>query len=140
MSLQRFIDAQETTFETALNEIRFGRKRTHWMWFVFPQLKGLGRSDMAQFYGIENLDEAIEYHKHPILGLHLQTITEALIIQPQHDASKIFGSPDDLKLKSCLTLFAAAAEPQSDSVFHKALQFYFNGEKDSRTLDLLRVN
>lgn len=139
MSLQRFIDAQESTFGTALNEICSGRKKSHWMWFVFPQLKGLGHSNMAQFYGIVNLDEAIEYQKHPILGQRLRTITEALITQPQHDASGIFGSPDDLKLKSCLTLFATAS-PHSDSVFHTALQLYFNGEKDSRTLDFLGVN
>ena len=106
-SLQRFIDAQEKDYETALAEISQGRKRSHWIWYIFPQIQGLGFSETSKFYAIKNIDEAAEYLKHPVLGERLIRICHALIKNPGDDANKILGSPDDMKLKSSMTLFAA---------------------------------
>ena len=139
MSLQRFIDAQNNTYADALNEIRNGKKQSHWMWFNFPQLKGLGRSETANFYGLADLQEAHEYLKHPLLGGRLREITGALNSQSGRDAHAIFGSPDNLKLQSSLTLFALA-DGSAESVFTEALAKFFNSEPDQRTLEILNYN
>ena len=139
MTLERFIEAQENTYQTALTEIRAGRKKTHWMWFIFPQLKGLGRSSTAEFYGISDLNEAKDYLSHPVLGQRLKEITKALLAQPVRDPHKIFGSPDDLKFQSSLTLFAEADDSQN-TVFAEALKEFFKGKRDQQTLKLLKEN
>ena len=134
--LQRFLDAQEGIFNDALSEIRAGRKRTHWMWFIFPQLLGLGRSPMAQFYAIKSLDEAREYLAHPMLGSRLRETIEALLPWAgQGSAEDIFGPVDAMKMRSCLTLFEAAS---GGPLFGRALDGFFSGERDERTLALLR--
>lgn len=139
MSLQRFITAQNNTYADALNEISNGKKQSHWMWFIFPQLKGLGRSETANFYGLADLQEAREYLKHPLLGKRLREITGALNSQSGRDAHAIFGSPDNLKLQSSLTLFALA-DGSAESVFTEALAKFFNSKPDQRTLEILNYN
>jgi uncharacterized protein (DUF1810 family) len=134
--LERFIKAQENSFETALQEIKNGCKRSHWMWFIFPQIRGLGRSAMAERYGICGIDEAKAYFAEPTLGTRLIQISEALLELPNNNATEIFGSPDDMKLKSCMTLFAAA--DSTSSVFQFVLDKYFAGQRDDKTLNLLR--
>jgi uncharacterized protein (DUF1810 family) len=128
MTLQRFLDAQAPVIDTALAELRAGRKRSHWMWFVFPQLAVLGRSATAKFYGIESLEEAQRYAVHPVLGPRLVACTEAALAHAGRSASAsaIFGSPDDLKFRSCMTLFARAAPEQP--LFRKALAAFYDGE------------
>ncbi|PVM90116.1 DUF1810 domain-containing protein [Caulobacter endophyticus] len=130
--LTRFLDAQAGAYDAALAELRQGRKRTHWMWFVFPQVEGLGRSPTAQFYAIAGLDEARAYLDHPVLGPRLIACVEAILALPGDDAHAVFGSPDDMKLRSSLTLFAAASpdEPR----FRAALARYFGGQDDPLTL------
>ena len=134
-SLQRFIDAQEKDYETALAEISQGRKRSHWIWYIFPQIQGLGFSETSKFYAIKNIDEAAVYLKHPVLGERLIRICHALIKNPGDDANKIFGSPDDMKLKSSMTLFAAL--PGTDPVFQTVLDKFFNGTRDNKTIEIL---
>jgi len=133
--LQRFVDAQEPRIADAMAELRAGRKRTHWMWFVFPQLRGLGHSQMAWHFGIASRDEAAAFLAHPVLGPRLRDCVEAVLAVRGRTAHEIFGSPDDLKLRSCLTLFAEVAG--GDSVFDRALRQYFAGQPDPATLDLL---
>lgn len=133
--MQRFVDAQQRCFDAVLAELRAGRKRTHWMWFVFPQLKALGRSQTAQYYGIDNLDDAIAYLAHPLLGARLKACVQALLAQPCTDPHDIFGYPDDLKFRSCLTLFRAAAP--HEPVFDRALTVFYGGHADEATLALL---
>jgi len=132
--LQRFVAAQEGAIEAARDELRAGRKRSHWMWFVFPQLKGLGVSSTAQFYGIASLAEARAYLAHPLLGPRLRECCALMLAVPGQSAHDILGSPDDLKLRSCLTLFSLAA-PQ-EPVFAQALQRFYAGEPDPRTIAL----
>ncbi|MCM8768383.1 MAG: DUF1810 domain-containing protein [Candidatus Omnitrophica bacterium] len=134
-SLERFVEAQAGTYRQALDEIRSGCKRSHWMWFIFPQMKGLGHSSTANYYAIQSLDEAREYLAHPVLGKRLKECAEALMALENLTVSEIFGYPDDLKLRSSMTLFSLAAGP--GSVFEKVLEKYFNGQKDSLTLNLL---
>lgn len=134
--LARFLEAQNHTYLKALSEIESGKKTSHWMWYVFPQLKGLGKSDTAQFYGIENLKEAEEYLAHPVLGKHLVAISEALLKIDRKSANEIFGSPDDLKLRSCMTLFANTGK--SNPVFNAVLDTYFYSIPDTRTLELIK--
>ena len=134
-ALERFVDAQERTFEVALAEIRAGRKRSHWMWYVFPQIAGLGRSGMSQLYGIRDVAEAKAYLEHPVLGSRLIQCFEAALSVDGHTARRIFGSPDDLKFRSCASLFASVS-PQG-SVFEQALHKYFAGVPDPRTLEAL---
>lgn len=136
MSLQRFIDAQRSDYETALSEIIRGRKQSHWMWYIFPQIQGLGFSATSKLYAIRNLQEAQEYLNHPLLGKRLKEITDALINLPSTNAHEIFGSPDDVKLKSSMTLFASL--PNADPVFESALKKFFKGEKDAKTLSLIK--
>lgn len=104
--LDRFLEAQQETYDTALREIREGKKQTHWMWFIFPQLKGLGFTDYNIFYGIENIQEAAQYFNHPVLGKRLTTITKAILKVENKTALEILGRPDERKLKSCITLFS----------------------------------
>ncbi|GGH61736.1 uncharacterized protein (DUF1810 family) [Filimonas zeae] len=134
-NLQRFTDAQERDYITALNEIKGGRKRSHWMWYIFPQIHGLGRSDMAQRYAIKNLEEATAYLAHPVLGSRLIEISTALLALPGNNATHIMGSPDDIKLHSCMTLFAMV--PGAPAVFSEVLVKFFGGKQDSGTLGLV---
>ncbi|MEI7645307.1 MAG: DUF1810 domain-containing protein [Chloroflexales bacterium] len=133
--LQRFVHAQETVYAQVLAELRGGKKRTHWMWFIFPQLDGLGYSATAKRYAIKSHAEARQYLNHPILGKRLIACTEAILAISERSASEIFGSPDDVKLRSSMTLFAAVAP--RDSVFAQVLARYFQGQPDSKTLSLL---
>jgi uncharacterized protein (DUF1810 family) len=133
--LARFVEAQAGDYETALAEIRAGRKRSHWMWYIFPQIDGLGFSSMARRYAIRSLDEARAHLDHPVLGPRLVEITEAALAVEGRSAHEIFGSPDDMKLRSCATLFARAAS--EGSVFSRLLDRFFDGEPDVRTLELL---
>jgi uncharacterized protein (DUF1810 family) len=133
--LSRFLIAQENTYARALSEIKKGQKRTHWMWFIFPQIKGLGTTETSIKYSIENLDEAIAYLNHPVLGERLKEITSELLKLKSKSAYEIFGSPDDKKLKSCMTLFSIVSPKPSS--FHSVLEQYFNGEEDKRTLEIL---
>jgi uncharacterized protein (DUF1810 family) len=133
--LHRFVSAQERSYDTALAELRSGEKRTHWMWYIFPQIDGLGHSATAKFYAIKSPEEARQYLEHPVLGPRLLTCAEAVLSVEGHSASEIFGFPDDMKLRSSMTLFASVAGPLS--VFARVLDRYFHGEHDVRTLDLL---
>jgi uncharacterized protein (DUF1810 family) len=133
--LARFVAAQREVHAQALAEIRAGHKRNHWMWFVFPQLDGLGSSPMARRYAIRGLAEAEAYLRHPVLGPRLRACAEAAVEVPDRTARDIFGTPDDLKLRSCATLFARVSP--AGSVFHRLLDRYFAGEPDRRTLELL---
>lgn len=133
--LHRFVDAQEDTYESALAEIQRGSKESHWMWYVFPQLAGLGTSSTARYYAIQNRDEATAYLAHPILGPRLTECAQALLAHTHLTAHQIFGSPDDLKLRSCCTLFAAISPP--NSIFQQLLDRYFPQGPDPRTVELL---
>ena len=133
--LQRFIDAQESDYANALAEIKKGRKRTHWMWYIFPQILGLGFSEMSKRYAIKDLDEAEAYINHPVLGQRLIEICSELLKLQSNDAHEIFGSPDDMKLRSSMTLFAAL--PNAYPVFKSVIDKFFNGAMDGATLRLL---
>jgi uncharacterized protein (DUF1810 family) len=136
--LIRFLDAQDQIYEQVIAELAKGRKETHWMWFIFPQLAGLGRSGMAQHYAIHDLDQAKRYLADPILGARLRQAVRLLMDQKGKSAFEILGSPDDLKLRSCLTLFREAASQDTDrTLFTKALDQFYRGEADRRTLQLL---
>ena len=133
--LERFIEPQEQDYEQALKEIRNGRKVSHWIWYIFPQLRGLGKSYMSDYYGIRDLDEAKAFLQDPYLGKNLQKISEALLNLDNDNATQIMGRPDDMKLKSSMTLFACA-DPEN-AVFEKVLEKFYNGHKDGRTLKML---
>ena len=133
--LNRFVDAQQGIYEIALSEIRQGQKRSHWMWFVFPQYAGLGISPTSQRYAIKSLAEAEAYLKDSVLGRRLVECAEALLRIEGRSAQQIFGSPDDMKLKSSATLFAHVSP--SGSVFERVLDKYFHGERDDKTLRLI---
>ncbi|QNH63917.1 DUF1810 domain-containing protein [Hymenobacter sediminicola] len=137
-NLQRFLDAQQHDYATALAEIRAGRKRSHWMWYIFPQIQGLGFSETSRFYAIRSQQEAEAFLQHPVLGARLAEISAALLALNSHDATRVMGSPDDVKLKSSMTLFAAleGASP----VFQQVLTMYFGNESDAKTLQILRQN
>jgi uncharacterized protein (DUF1810 family) len=136
--LSRFLQAQQEDFETALAEVRSGRKRTHWMWYIFPQLDGLAFSSTSKHYAIKNIEEARAYLAHPVLGPRLLQCAEAALGVEGRSAREIFGSPDDLKLRSCATLFACVSPP--GSVFDRLLEKYYEGERDAKTLRLLGLN
>ena len=136
--LIRFLDAQDQIHQQVLKELAAGRKETHWMWFIFPQLAGLGRSGMAQHYAIRDLDQAKRYLADAILGPRLRQVVKLLIAQKGKSAFKILGSPDDLKLRSCLTLFREAAGDSDRALFSKALDQFYAGEPDGGTLELLK--
>jgi uncharacterized protein (DUF1810 family) len=133
--LKRFLDAQLRDYELAFAEVSAGRKRSHWMWYIFPQIKGLSFSSTSQFYGINGLKEADAYLRHPVLGQRLINICLALLDLNINDANLVFGSPDDLKLKSSMTLFATV--PGSNIVFQQVLDKFFKGKADPHTLTLL---
>ncbi len=134
--LQRFVNAQESVFATALEELQDGRKRSHWIWFIFPQLRGLGRSAAAEFYGIASLDEARAYLAHPVLGPRLERATRAVLATQGRTLHAIFGSPDEMKFHSSMTLFALAAD-EATTLYREALARYCNGRMDEATLTLL---
>ncbi len=135
-TLHRFLDAQQNTYQQALSEIKNGRKRSHWMWFIFPQIAGLGFSETSKLYAIKNLQEAQLYMDHDMLGSRLIEISNALLDIESNTANQIFGSPDDLKLKSSMTLFSEL--DNSNPVFNAVLEKYFNGTKDAKTLQLIQ--
>jgi uncharacterized protein (DUF1810 family) len=134
-NLQRFIAAQAALYPTVVQELRDGTKRTHWMWFVFPQLYGLGQSPMARQYAIRSRDEAIAYLATPLLGARLLECTGAVLAVPNKSAREIFGSPDDLKFHSSMTLFDAV---DSRGPYSRALDRFFGGNRDQATLDILK--
>ena len=138
-NLERFVTAQASVFATALKELSAGRKRSHWMWFIFPQLRGLGHSSMAQFYGISSLEEARAYLAHPLLGPRLIQCTEAVLAVEGRSLYAIFGAPDDLKFCSSMTLFALASAP-GQAVFRRALDRYCEGRMDERTVALCHAS
>lgn len=133
--LERFVEAQEGDYEAALAELRAGRKHTHWIWYVFPQLAGLGSSPTARRYAIASLDEAHAYLAHPVLGPRLVEATTAALSSGETDPHRLFGSPDDLKFRSSMTLFAAADPGQQ--AFRDALETFYRGEPDSTSLQML---
>jgi uncharacterized protein (DUF1810 family) len=134
--LIRFVDAQAQVYRQVVAELTDGRKRTHWMWFIFPQLSGLGHSAMAQRYAIRDIDQARRYLADPILGDRLRHDVRLMLGHKGKSALEILGSPDDLKFRSCLTLFCEAASDKSDrSLFAEALEQFYNGKPDPRTLE-----
>jgi uncharacterized protein (DUF1810 family) len=137
-NLTRFVQAQEDDYERALSELRSGRKRTHWMWYIYPQLDGLAFSATSKHYAIKNIEEAKAYLEHPILGPRLLECAEAVLQGEGRSVAEIFGYPDDLKLRSCATLFACVSPP--GSVFERLLEKYYQGEPDQETLRLLGMN
>lgn len=132
---EHFREAQAPVYPAVLAELRAGQKRSHWMWFIFPQLRALGRSPMAKHFGLEGLDEARAFLADPLLGARLRECVALVLTHPDRSAHQIFGSPDDLKFRSCLTLFAAAAP--ADPLFSRALATFYAGVPDPLTLDLL---
>jgi len=134
-TLDRFLYAQQQMYADALAEISSGKKRSHWMWFIFPQLLGLGQSDMAMKYGIQSAEEAQMYLAHPILGKRLIAISKAVLDSTTTNATQLLGSPDDLKLRSCMTLFSELEN--TNSIFQSVLDKFFSGQKDPKTLSLL---
>jgi uncharacterized protein (DUF1810 family) len=134
--INRFLDAQDDIYETALEEMRNGRKDTHWMWFVFPQIAGLGQSSLSKRYAIADLREAAEYLAHSVLGERLRECTEAVLLRPE-SIKQIFGTPDHLKFRSSMTLFAAAS--RQESIFHRALREKCNGVPDPATQHILHA-
>jgi uncharacterized protein (DUF1810 family) len=135
--LSRFVRAQEDDYEQALSEICSGRKRSHWMWYIFPQFDGLAFSSTSRHFAIKSLDEARAYLDHPLLGPRLIECAEAVLDVKNRSATEIFGSPDDMKLRSCATLFANISPPSS--VFERLLEKYYQSEPDGKTLQLLAV-
>jgi uncharacterized protein (DUF1810 family) len=136
--LDRFVRAQSGVYEQACAELRTGRKRTHWMWFIFPQIKGLGSSEMAMRYAIASIEEARAYLEHPVLGPRLRECTGIVVELEGREIDQIFGYPDDLKFHSSMTLFSKAAEiSEEDLVFSQALDKYFEGKEDPGTVQRL---
>lgn len=134
-NLQRFLDAQETEYPRALGEIKNGKKQSHWMWYVFPQIQGLGISSTSRFYGIKDLQEAQAYLEHPVLGSRLIIICQELLNLESQDARAILGSPDDVKLKSSMTLFSAL--PNTNPIFQSVLEKFYQGNQDLKTLQII---
>ncbi len=137
-TLSRFVRAQEDDYESALSEIKRGRKRSHWMWYIFPQIDGLAFSSTSKQYSIKSVGEAVGYLDHPVLGPRLLECAEAVVCVEGRSATEIFGSPDDLKLRSSATLFAFVSPP--GSVFDRLLEKYYRGRRDDRTLQLLGID
>lgn len=138
MHLARFLDAQAPIYTEALTELRAGEKQTHWMWFVLPQLRGLGHSGNAIYYGVENKEEAAAYLSHPVLGARLRECVSAVLAHKGKTVHEILGSPDDFKFRSCLTLFIEAATPD-DHLWQDTLDQFFSGQPDEATLRILKV-
>ncbi|MBV8206700.1 MAG: DUF1810 domain-containing protein [Acidobacteria bacterium] len=139
--LQRFVDAQAPVYARAVAELRAGRKRSHWMWFIFPQIRGLGYSATARRFAIRSLAEARAYLQHPLLGPRLEECTRLVLAVPGSSVGEIFGYPDDLKFRSCMTLFCVTEKESAkqSGVFQQALEKYFAGEPDEATLGELRA-
>jgi uncharacterized protein (DUF1810 family) len=138
--LRRFLDAQDRVYDTVLAELRSGAKRSHWIWFVFPQLRGLGRSATAQHYGISSLDEARAYLAHPVLGPRLLDCTGTVAAIDGRSVDEIFGWPDNLKVRSSMTLFVHASDdPESQAGFRAVLDKFYGGEEDPATVELLNT-
>ena len=135
--MSRFIKAHQTNYQCALSEIKNGKKVSHWMWYIFPQIKGLGRSSLSEYYGIKDLDEAKAYLADPILGKHLIEICDALLSLKTNNATEVMGHPDDLKLRSSMTLFDEASDHLD--IFQSVLKKYYNGKKDILTLKILGI-
>lgn len=136
--LVKFVEAQERDYAQALAELEAGRKTSHWIWYILPQHRALGRSQRADYYGITDLDQARRYLADPVLGPRLRACVQAVLPHGDKTAFEIFGSPDDMKFKSCLTLFEAASESVADqALFASALDRFYDGERDGRTLELL---
>ena len=135
MDISRFVEKHKDSYQTALQEIKNGRKISHWMWYIFPQIHGLGRSYTAQLYSIQSLEVAKAFLEDDYLGKNLVEISEVLLTLNTNNATEVFGFPDDMKLKSCMTLFAVVAG--EDSVFKKVLDKYFGGQKDKLTIEIL---
>lgn len=133
--LERFIQAQETVYQQALKELKNGKKKSHWIWYIFPQLEGLGHSATSKHYGIKSLEEAKEYLRHPVLGPRLLECCEAILAVKGRTAEDIFDFPDDMKLRSSMTLFASISPP--DNMFLRVLQKYFDGGQDPKTIEIL---
>ena len=137
-TLKRFVDAQSgEVYERALQEIRNGRKTTHWMWFIFPQIKGLGRTPISQYYSIQSVEEAKAYLEDPVLSPRLREITKALLTLQTSDADEVFGFPDCMKLKSSMTLLDYISP---NDIFAKVLEKYYSGSRDNKTLSLIKLN
>jgi uncharacterized protein (DUF1810 family) len=134
--LDRFLDAQMDTYQIALQEIKNGRKETHWMWYIFPQIVGLGHSSNSQYYAIKDISEAQAYYNHEILGTRLVEISNELLKLDKDDAVAIFGHTDAMKLKSSMTLFSQVAN--TNSVFQQVLQKYYHGQMDNRTIKIIK--
>ena len=137
MSLERFLDAQKVNYEIALSEIKGGKKYSHWIWYIFPQINGLGYSPTSKYYAIKNKEEAIEYLKHPILSVRLLEITEELLKLDEDNISAIMGYLDDIKLKSSMTLFYLVS---GNEVFKAVIDKYFDGELDTKTIAIMNGN
>ena len=135
-NLRRFIEAQEGVYPVALRELREGRKRSHWMWYIFPQLKHLGHSYNAKYYGLSSVDEAAAYLAEPVLGQRLREVATAILNLPTNDAHEIFGGIDGMKLRSSMTLFDLVSP---NDVFARVLDKYFNGQRDNRTLTIIQA-
>jgi uncharacterized protein (DUF1810 family) len=134
-NLKRFLDAQQADYETALAEIKNGRKESHWMWYIFPQIQGLGSTETSKFFAIKSIEEAQKFLKHPVLGSRLLEISNALLNLKENNATAIFGSTDDMKLRSSITLFAEV--DHAERVFQKVLDKFFNGRRDNKTLQII---
>lgn len=137
-NLERFLKAQESSYDIALQELNDGRKRSHWMWYIFPQLKALGYSETALYYGIADMEEAKSYLAHPILKARLVACCEAILLHKDKSALRILGDIDAMKLKSSMTLFALASD-EENSVFHQVLTQYYDGKMDAKTKEILSV-
>jgi uncharacterized protein (DUF1810 family) len=134
--LEQFVTAQDPVYDQVLQELRAGKKRTHWIWFIFPQLAALGTSSMAQKFGIASKAEAKSYLEHAVLGPRLRECTRLMLVVPHGDIGSVMGYPDDLKFRSCMTLFVGV-DVEGESIFEEALQKFFGGERDVLTLELL---
>ena len=135
MDLSRYVEAQTKTYPVALQEMRDGEKQNHWMWFIFPQIKGLGYSPTSVYYAIQSREEAEQYLAHPVLGARLREISEVLLKLDTSNANQVFGYPDDLKLKSSMTLFYLVSK---EALFKQVLDKFFFGKLDERTVELLK--
>ena len=133
--LDRFVSAQENVYQTALEEIGSGRKQGHWMWFIFPQISGLGSTEVSRLYAIKSREEAVAYLEHPVLGPRIREISEVLLTQDDKSATEILGTPDDLKLRSSMTLFKSVST--DNDVFLNVLDRYYGGEEDPQTFRIL---
>lgn len=134
-NVQRFVEAQQVNFDTALSELKAGKKASHWMWYIFPQIKGLGKSEISKYYAIQNIEEAREYLNNEYLSHNMNELLNVLLKQNTSNPTDIFGKPDDMKLKSSMTLFALA--DKNNEKYKKVLEKYFSGDFDKRTINII---